>query len=169
MKSRIEHLIRSLSEIFEGEPWYGASVMRKLENVPYIIGYKTCIPESHSVAQIIGHLIAWKQFAVEKMKSNVDFEIEIDSNKDWPSIEVHSQKEWEGLKRKLVAVQSDIYECLNKFKSDSKLDDKVDGRDYTFEYLIRGIIQHDIYHIGQIGLIESQLKDKELDSGVFKA
>lgn len=169
MKKRTNKLIRSLSEIFEGEPWYGQSVMRKLENVPHKIGYKTCIPESHTVAEIVGHLIAWKTFAIEKLESNEAYDIDIDSERDWPKVEVNSADEWEALKAKLVAAQSRIYELLNEQTDDSYLDEKVKGKDYDFEYLIRGIIQHDIYHIGQIGLIESQLKRKELDSGVFKA
>ena len=143
--------------------------MRKLENVSYEIGYKTCIPESHSVAQIIGHLTAWKLYAVEKLHKNSDFEIRIDSKADWPDIEVRSTREWEILKRNLVAAQSEIYEYLEKKEDDSYLDETVEGKEYTFEYLLRGIIQHDIYHLGQIGLIESQLKNKEADSGVFKA
>ena len=161
--------MRSLSEIFEGEPWYGESVMRKLENVSYEIGYKICIPESHSVAEIIGHLTAWKLYAVEKLKTNSDFEIKIDSKTDWPDIEVRSPKEWEALKGNLVAAQSAIYEYLEKKPDDSYLDEKVKGKEYNFEYLILGIIHHDIYHLGQIGLIESQLKNNELNSGVFKA
>ena len=169
MKDRINELIRSLSEIFEGEPWYGQSVMRKLENVPYKIGYKTCVPESHSAAEIIAHLIAWKNFALRKLKSNNGFEIEMDSEDDWPVVEINSPEEWEDLKRELVAVQSEIYKLLEEKENDSFLDKMVHGKDYNFEYLIRGIIQHDIYHLGQIGLLESQFKKKEQDSGVFKA
>lgn len=158
-----------MSEIFEGEAWYGHSVMRKLENVPYKIGYKTCVPESHSCAEIVAHLIAWKTFAIEKLKSNDEYAIEPDSEDDWPEIEITSAQEWEVLKRKLVAAQSEIYRLLEEMKDDSFLDEKVKGEDYDFEYLLRGIIQHDIYHLGQIGLIESQFKKKEQDSGVFKA
>jgi len=169
MKNRTNKIIRSLSEVFEGASWYGESVMRKLENVPYLIGYKTCNFDSHSVAQIMGHLIAWKTFAVEKLKSNRDFDIEIDSEDDWPKIEVHSPQEWEELKRKLVSAQSRIYEVLIAKKDDTFLSEKVSGKNYNFGYMLNGIIQHDIYHLGQIGLIESQLKRKKMDSGVFKA
>ena len=167
MKEITKDIVRSLSEIFEGHPWYGDSVMRKLENVPYIIGYKTCIPESHSVAQIVGHLIAWKSFAVQKLESNNGDSVEIDSEEDWPEIEVKSSEEWEKLKRKLVAVQGQIYKLLQEKENDDFLKERVNGKDYDFECLLKGIIQHDIYHIGQIGLIESQLKNKEIDSGVF--
>ena len=169
MKTRTKELIRALSQAFEGEAWYGQSVMKKLENVPYKIGYKTCIPDSHSVAEIVGHLIAWKRFAVKKLRSNTSYDIKIDSEIDWPLIEIGSPEEWEELKHRLVVAQSEIYKCLEEKIDDGFLDEKVKGKNYNFEYLIRGIIQHDIYHLGQIGLIESQLKKKELDSGVFKA
>lgn len=161
-------MIISLSETFEGAPWYGDSVMQKLENVPYVIGDKSCIPQSHNVAQIVGHLIAWKNFTLEKLKGNADFDIEVGSKSDWPDIEVNSQRDWEDLKHKLVVSQSKIYEIL-KEKDDNFLDEKVSGRDYTINYLLNGIIQHDIYHIGQIGLIQSQLKNEEKSSGIFKA
>ena len=168
MKENINEIIRSLSEVFEGSPWYGKSVMRKLENVPYVIGYKSCVPESHTAAQIVGHLIAWKKFAVEKLKGNKDYSLKVDTQEDWPNIEVHSQNEWEELKRKLVATQGEIYELLNEKNDDSFLEENVPGTDYNFGYLLKGLVQHDIYHIGQIGLIEGQLKKKEKDSGVFK-
>lgn len=168
MKNRTKEIIKSLSEIFEGEPWYGDPVMRKLENVPYLIGYKTCSPESHSVAQIVGHLIAWKTFTIEKLKSNESFNIEIDSEDDWSNIEVHSSEEWEELKRKLVAAQCKIYELLNEKEDDSFLDEKVSGKEYDFSSLLNGIIHHDIYHLGQIGLIENQLKKKEMNPEFFK-
>lgn len=169
MKKKTKELIRLLSETFEGDPWYGHSLMRKLENVPYVIGYKTCIPESHTVAQIVGHLISWKKFALEKLKENDAYDIEIDSEKDWPEIEIHSREEWENLKKELVALQFGIYEVLNAKTDDSFLKEKVGGRDYDFEYLLNGISQHDIYHLGQIGLIESQLKKNDAEKGVFKA
>ncbi len=169
MNNKLKSMVKALSEVFEGEPWYGESVMRKLENVPYVIGYKTCIPESHSVSQIVGHLIAWKNFAAEKLKDNKEYSIKMDTEQDWPEIKIESQEEWEALKRELVAAQSRIYEALNEKKNDTFLSEKVPGKEYDFEYLLRGVLQHDIYHLGQIGLIESQLKNKEVDSGVFKA
>lgn len=169
MKEKTNELIRLLSETFEGNPWYGDSLMRKLENVPYVIGYKTCIPESHSVAQIVGHLISWKKFILAKLKNNNSNHISLDSEEDWPEVAVNSKEEWEELKRELVAVQGNIYEFLDNTTDDSYLKQKVSGCNYDFEYLIQGLSQHDIYHLGQIGFIESQLQKSESEKGVFKA
>ena len=160
MKNRIEHLIASLSEIFEGTPWYGDSVMKKLENLPHSIGYKTCIPQSHNVSEIVGHLLAWKKFAYEKLKDNKDYDIKLNSEMDWPAISINTSKEWEEFKRELVSCQSGIYEEL-RTKPDDFLDENVPGRNYSFDFLLYGLIQHDIYHLGQIGLIQSQIKKND--------
>ncbi len=168
MGNRINQLIKSLSKIFEGQPWFGESVMAKLENVPYIIGDKACIPESHNAAQIVAHMISWKNFTLEKLQGNVNFDILKDSKEDWPEIHVNSRQDWEDLKHRLVSAQSRIYEFL-KSQEDSFLDEKVPGRNYTYEYLLKGMEHHDIYHLGQIGIIQSQLKNQEKNSGIFKS
>ena len=167
MNQKVQNYIRSMSEVFEGDPWYGTSVMRKLENVPHVIGFKSCIPDSHTTAEIVMHLIQWKKFALEKLQGNELHDIEIDSANDWPKIRVDSKEEWEKLKRDLVSAQQKIYEFLEQ-KNDEYLEEIVPGRDYDIAYLLRGIIQHDIYHLGQIGLIGSQSKLEENNhTGVF--
>ncbi|MBS1653770.1 MAG: hypothetical protein JSU05_02905 [Bacteroidetes bacterium] len=42
-----------------------------------------------------------------------------------------------------------IIEALEN-KDDSFLDEIVDSRKYNFRFLINGLIQHDIYHAGQL-------------------
>ena len=157
MENKVLILIRKLSDVFEGETWYGDSVMRKLENIGYQKVSESCVAGSNTIARIVAHMISWKKFTLEKLRENEQFDIIIDSETDWPEVEIHTYEEWENLKRDLVAVQSEIYEFLKNRSSESFLEREVPGRDYNFEYLLNGIMQHDIYHIGQISLIESQL------------
>lgn len=168
MNEKVQRYISSLSEVFEGDPWYGSSIMRKLENVPHVIGFKSCMPDSHTTAEIVLHLIQWKKFALEKLQGNEEYDIEIDSEEDWPKVMISSKEEWENLKRRLVSAQNKIYSVLQE-QNDDFLTKKVPGREYDMAYLIRGIRQHDIYHLGQIGLIGSQLKKTEANehTGVF--
>jgi len=63
----------------------------------------------------------------------------------------------------LNITQMEILELLDT-KSDSWLYEFVLGKDYTNEYMISGAIQHDIYHLGQINLIYSQLQLKNITS-----
>jgi len=56
----------------------------------------------------------------------------------------------------LESMHQQIMEIL-KQKDDSLLDQKVDFRDYDFRFLLHGLIQHDIYHLGQIAYLTKWL------------
>jgi hypothetical protein len=53
-------------------------------------------------------------------------------------------------------IHTGIVEQL-KTKDDSFLKEIVDYRDYNFRFLLNGLIQHNIYHIGQIAYIKKLL------------
>jgi len=41
--------------------------------------------------------------------------------------------------------------------SEKLLDEKVDYRDYNFRHLLNGLVQHNIYHLGQIAYVKKLL------------
>jgi hypothetical protein len=43
--------------------------------------------------------------------------------------------------------------------SDSRLDDTVAGRDYSVYVLLHGVVQHCLYHAGQMVLLEAASKN----------
>lgn len=59
--------------------------------------------------------------------------------------------------QELVETQNIICELLLA-KPDSWLNEQVAGRQYRNGYMVNGVIQHDIYHLGQINMVYSQLK-----------
>jgi hypothetical protein len=44
-----------------------------------------------------------------------------------------------------------------KKKEDAFLEEKVDYRNYNFRFLLNGLVQHDIYHLGQIAYVGKML------------
>ncbi|MDR6194940.1 DinB family protein [Siphonobacter sp. SORGH_AS_0500] len=79
------------------------------------------------------------------------------STQDWPSLEQLQGLGWNALQEQLAANQTHLIELL-KQQSDQILSKVYNDQMHTFDYLINGIIQHDIYHLGQIGLVMSMLK-----------
>jgi len=58
----------------------------------------------------------------------------------------------------LKKIHDDILEQLNR-KPDSWLYEHVLGKEYTNVYMINGLVQHDIYHLGQINVLYHQIKN----------
>lgn len=167
VSTEIKYLISKLEEAFAGNPWYGDAVMTKLENVDFkfadvlsIYGQKTSDlttetvtePHSHSIAQIVKHMIQWRLFAIEKMEGNEEYDIELNTKVDWPNTNIPNEVLWKKLLNELRQTQIDVISVLSN-KADVFLTDQVPGKSYDYRYLIEGVIQHDIYHLGQIGLL----------------
>ena len=155
--TRIKDLLNGIHESFDGSPWYGISVMEKLNGVDS--QSVNVIPQNgkKSVAQLLGHMINWRVFVLKKLQGNADFDIEMNSEADWPKIEIKNEEEWDELRNELQRTQIKLVKFLNNC-DDGWLETKVPGKDYNFHYLIKGIPQHDIYHLGQIGLLYGILK-----------
>ncbi|OEK06036.1 hypothetical protein A8C32_18545 [Flavivirga aquatica] len=151
-------LIDKLIESFEGTPWFGDALMIKLNMLDYKLVNETLVNSNNSIAIIVQHIINWRIFVLEKLEGNQFFDIEMNSKNDWTKITIQNKKEWDELLNKLTSTQNKLIKTLKTQNNDKLLKNMVSGRTYNFEYLIEGIIQHDIYHLGQIGLLYAQLK-----------
>lgn len=146
-----------LRNVFEGHPWYGHSVLHKLEQMDHNKVNDIPSPSFNSVARLLQHIINWRKLAIEKMKGNVDFDIEVNSELDWPCITIETQQQWLNQINELKQTQQELLHLLEGATT-AFLQQKVPGRNYNVEYLAEGIIQHDVYHLGQIAIIEKLAK-----------
>ena len=154
MKSQLRPIIENLIECFDGKPWYGVSVMEKLEAISW-----DCINEkkygNKSIAVLVQHIINWRIFVLKKLEGDANYNIEMDGDMDWTSVHIKNQDEWEGLKQQLIETQTKILSILNAV-DDVILLKQVPGKDYTFTPILTSIAQHDIYHLGQIAMLNSE-------------
>ncbi len=154
----IEDCIVQIKEVFDGEPWYGSSILKVLENIPVEFWNQKVGKMSHSIAELVYHIIDWRSFVVEKLKNNTVYSIELNSEKDWrKQVSIVSQDQKKVIIKELNKTQELILEELDQ-KSDSWLNESVLGKDYSNQYMINGLVQHDIYHLGQINMLYNMLK-----------
>lgn len=152
MNRKTDQLIRSLQQSFNGDPWYGESLMIKLKVIdPANVNYKAQ-PSSNSIARIVQHMINWRMYLIRKLQGDTVFHIEQNDENDWSDITINNPQDWEQLLNVLAESQEKLIELLSK-KNDDFLQENVSRKSYDFEYLIEGIIQHDVYHQGQIAIL----------------
>lgn len=144
---RITELLR---RTFDGEPWYGPSVMDTLSNIT-LEETLNQLPDSHTVAELVEHMIAWRIFIIKRLKGDNTFEV--DQEASFKNGTAMTAEIWQEMLQRLQQTQEDLLQLLSQI-SDEKLAEMVAGREYTFNTMMHGIIHHDIYHIGQIGLLQ---------------
>lgn len=138
-----------LDEVYNGSPWYGRSVRDILQKIhPQKAGLRLH-GEGHSIFELAEHMLSWRNYLIEKLNGNHAFIIEVNDQRDWKPQRPVSENDWQNLLDAFDKSQSSLLAKLRNAK-ENELAGMVPGKSYTFRPLIEGIIQHDIYHAGQL-------------------
>lgn len=161
MDKQINSLIKQLSEVHNGLVWAGQSYNKKLSQVSENQMFVRPIPSIHSIAEIIAHIISWRKDTILKLKTGKG-EL-TDTNPDnWRSNEELKAIGWEKIREEENSTLRDLFELLQD-KDDTFLDevyyDPEFGGNYPYSFVLEGMLHHDIYHLGQIGLVIKLLKE----------
>jgi len=151
MNTEIQLIIRRIENVNSGEPWFGRAIYILLEEVDAQNVYSRPMNSGHSMAELLYHMITWADFTMKRIEKDPVNDIAGAEELDWPAIDpkIHT---WKKGIAKLKAIHRKIITLLRK-KNDSFLEEKVDFRAYNFRFLINGMIEHNIYHAGQIAYI----------------
>jgi uncharacterized damage-inducible protein DinB len=150
MSNEIDRIVQLLENTFSKQPWYGSSVMDILKDINQQL-FNESIGQTHSISQLIQHMIAWRTFTIKRLQGDGSFQITDELN--FPKSE-----NFEKTKAQLLESQRQLVEAVKNFP-ESRLGEIVPSKEYTYTYytLLHGIIQHDIYHLGQIALLKKAL------------
>jgi len=81
----------------------------------------------------------------------------MNSPEDWKDNTELARMGWMNLKNEFYKSRFELIQLLQN-QEDDYLENKFLDTEYNFHYLIEGIIQHDLYHLGQIGITIKLLK-----------
>ena len=138
-----------MNEIQEGSRWFDQSFENKIDNLSDDDALTRPIPKIHSVAEHISHILEWRKECILRFKG-LKTEL-MNSPDDWKSNTELSEFGWTNLKNALYNSRIELIDLFAN-QDDTYLENKFLDTEYNFHYLIEGIIQHDLYHLGQIGI-----------------
>ena len=155
MNIETQTIIRNLQSVLEGHPWYGRSVYEILNEVDASKVFIKPGSHPHALADLLYHMITWAGFTQKRIEKDKIESLAAFEAMDWRDIDpsVHT---WQKGVAELRAIHEKIIILLQS-KNDAFLDEKVDYREYNFRYLLNGLIQHNIYHSGQVAYLNKLL------------
>lgn len=153
--SQIRHIRRLLIETYDGTPWHGRSIKSLLSEVSPEIGLKRPNGTSHSIADLIWHMVNWRKFTIDRIKPS-GASLETFEQNDWRELDLNNISTWQDALNELEKCQHDLLELFDSL-NDSMLKDPVPEREYNMKILLYGLVKHDIYHAGQIAYIKKLL------------
>jgi uncharacterized damage-inducible protein DinB len=155
MNKELQSIIRNLQNVNSGQPWFGRPVFDLLEEVDESIVFKKPAANAHSCIELLYHMITWAEFTLRRIEKNDKEDLAAFEKIDWREIDpkLHSWK-------KGLAQFKEIHERIAQLlqdKNDEFLKEIVDYRQYNYRFLLNGLIQHNIYHAGQVAYVSKML------------
>ncbi|MEP6595882.1 MAG: DinB family protein [Ginsengibacter sp.] len=156
MRHEFKNFINQFQAVYTGPNWIGDSVLSVLENMPAQIAFQKPPGNRHSIAEILKHMMVWKFLLVNRLSGDNIYDVDQEQSFD---TSIYGEATLEAFKKLLSDIddcQRELISLLQKAKPEV-LHIPVAGRNYTMEYLINGVLQHDIYHLGQLAFLKKQL------------
>ena len=99
MNKEIKSIIRNLEKVNTGQPWYGRAVYEMLDEIDPSIVYKKPNDNSHSLTELLYHMITWAEFTLKRIEGDKEKDMAAFEKLDWREIDpkVHTWKK--GLSR----------------------------------------------------------------------
>jgi uncharacterized damage-inducible protein DinB len=133
--------------------WYGPTVAELLAGISPELAMKAPVPGAHSVAALLQHLLLWN----ERIRNTSDSNPmpRWDAKKEWAEPPIP----WNELVTRWNQSRDLLEEKIRNFPA-ADLTKQVAGRSYPHETMFHGIVQHAIYHSGQIAMVLSMLRSQ---------
>lgn len=154
MNKELQSIIRNIETILHGQPWYGDAVVPMLRKIHPAVVYINP-KNSHAAIEILYHMIAWVHFAVDAVNGKDVQENVGEIPQNWRGInpKIHT---WDAAIKEFETAHAELIGLLQT-KDDSFLSNKLPNREYNYRFLLNGLIQHNIYHLGQIAFLKNLL------------
>ncbi len=151
----IEQLIKECKDFYDGIPWYGNNFEEIVNDITP--AEALAVPgNGHSIARLLFHMIKWRKSLTIRLQGNADFRAKDSDADNWIPLKNLDAEAWENAKKEFGQLQQVLIAELES-RDDAFLDSEF-LLDKKYRFLVIGVIQHDIYHLGQISLLKQLLR-----------
>ena len=155
--TEIKRILDQMDRSFEGDAWHGPPLKPLLDGMTAEDAAKHPIHGAHSIWELVLHLTAWNTILREELSGA---SAQITPELDWPPVWEATDIQWQRAVQNLVEARGRLRKAVESFR-DEQLDERPSKRTNNSRYImLHGIVQHDLYHAGQIALLKRALRSK---------
>jgi uncharacterized damage-inducible protein DinB len=151
-------IVDQLRRAYTGEAWHGPSLMEALDGVSAEAAAKKPIPNAHSIWELVLHITTWVNVTRRRFQGEA---VQVSEAEDFPPVAETSEAAWRAALAGLQKANHDLIAAIAAAGDEpdfvKRLNATVPGKDHSVYVLLHGIVQHNLYHAGQIVLLKKAL------------
>jgi uncharacterized damage-inducible protein DinB len=157
MATEISRIIDELSREHDGDPWHGSPLQQILAGVSARQAAAHPLRDAHSIWELVLHVTAWKNEVRRRLSGAPAADPE---EGDWPEVGEVSDTGWHDAQVRLQRAQQLLISAIRELPEERLYEPTKDPRNRAtgagvpHYVLLHGIVQHDVYHAGQIAILK---------------
>ena len=157
MRSEIARIIDELEREHEGDPWHGSPLRQILEGIDHRQAAHRPLPGAHTIWELVLHMISWKNEVRRRIEGAPAGE---PLEGDWPKTPNPTAEAWRDTLAALESSHRSLVSSVSSLPEDTLFQPTNDPREresglgVDHYVLLHGMVQHDVYHAGQIALLK---------------
>lgn len=151
MATEMVYLANLIKRTITGPTWHGPALDQVLDGVTAAQAAAHPIADAHSVWELVLHVASWAEIARARLRG--ERMADPPQQEDWPPPGATSDAAW----TEAVARMRDAYRALAqdvRHLDDASMHEPIAGLEYSRWVLLHGVVEHGLYHAGQIALLK---------------
>jgi uncharacterized damage-inducible protein DinB len=148
----IERILDQLNRAWGGPSWTGVDIRPLLDSISDEQARTHPIPDAHSIIELVLHMGAEMDAVSCRLAGH---EKDLTTEEDWRDVTTISYAD---AVEELENAEGRLSDAVARLSVDN-LDDIVPGRAYTVYVMVHGVIQHNLYHSGQISMLKKMTEE----------
>ena len=151
--SEAARIADQLRRAFDGDAWHGDSLFEILKGVTAAQAAARPVTSAHTIWELVLHIAAWDGAALRRLGGA---KVDLADAENFPAVLDVSDPAWHKATALVRHVHVELVAAVAGLP-DSRLFEVVPGKQgahYTFYYMLHGVVQHELYHAGQIALLK---------------
>ena len=152
--NRCEEMAAAYRAVTVKGAWYGPSVTELLERISPEAATKAPVDGAHTIAKLLQHMLLWNERIRKTDESHPMPKWE--AEKEWAEAPIP----WNELVMRWKQSRDLLEERMRRFAVED-LGKQTPGRSYPYEFMWNGIVQHTIWHAGQMAMVLGMVRGQE--------
>ena len=156
--SEIERIRDLLWYTYKGPAWHGPALAENLDGVTAEQAGLRPIGEAHSIWELVRHMTAWIDEVIRTLDGETYTVLPVDQ--DWAPDSAGDGAAWECALEILDSSMDALCGAVAEL-GDEKLEEIVPGQEFNYYWLLHGVVHHNTYHSGQIGILRKSFAESQ--------
>jgi hypothetical protein len=151
---QVKFIIDQIKTTFMGNSFLDTSITRTIEDLLPKEALLKSHPQERNIWELIKHISIWNQYATNILQQCKV--LKLDEEEEWaPSGK--TEADWITTKNELKRSVNLLINELMKWNN-QRLLEIIPGSETSYKQMLHGVLHHNLYHLGQIALLKSQIK-----------